>query len=257
MQQKFRMMLACFPYGGSQRKEITPWAMSAAVWAHKQKDLDGGLFYWDANDTPITMTRNLAVKAAMHNNIDFLVMLDSDMAPDIDKAHPFLPHAYEFAKQRWHKAPTIISAPYCMAGPAYLPVMGVWRTNKDGFEVATDLYTREEAASFKGIQPCSLQGTGLMLIDMRVFTGFTLPHGETVKLPPPWFAYEFTDDTRSVKATTEDMYFTRNVTLLFGKHDLEIGYVDWDAWAYHVKTQFVGQPHSLDVVTISQAHRME
>lgn len=64
-------MLACFPYGGMQRKEITPWAMQAAVWASKQRDIAGGLKYWDQNDTPITMCRNLAVQAAL----DLLVLL--------------------------------------------------------------------------------------------------------------------------------------------------------------------------------------
>jgi hypothetical protein len=250
VQQKWRMMLACFPYGGTQRKEITPWAMQAAVWASKQKDIDGGLKYWDQNDTPITMCRNLAVKAALANDIDILIMLDSDMAPDIDKEHPFLPSAFEFIKRRWHEAPTIISAPYCTAGPDYLPVMGLWRNHKDRFEIKSDLYTREEAAQLSGVQPCSLQGTGLMALDMRVFSGFEVG-GATVALPPPWFYYEYVDETNSAKASTEDMVFTRNVTLLFGKHGLEIGFVDWDAWAYHVKTQFVGKPYTVGIKTVA------
>lgn len=246
------MMLACFPYGGMQRKEITPWAMQAAVWASKQRDIAGGLKYWDQNDTPITMCRNLAVQAALANDIDILIMLDSDMAPDIDKAHPFLPAAFEFIKRRWNTAPTIISAPYCTAGPAYNPVMGVWRTHGDGgrYEVSTSLYTREEAAQLSGIQPCSLQGTGLMAIDMRVFTGFDVD-GETVALPPPWFYYEYTDATNSQKASTEDMVFTRNVTLLFAQRRLEIGFVDWDAWSWHVKTQFVGKPYTVGIKTVA------
>lgn len=256
MIQKWKVMLAMFPYGGTQRMEITDWVASASLWAAGQPDIDGHLLLWSQNDTPITMLRNRAVQVAINSGVDILVMLDSDMAPDIDKAHPFLPAAFEFIKSRWHTAPTIISAPYCTAGPDYLPIMGTWRTHKGGYDIRTELYTREEAAGFRGIQPCSLQGTGLMAIDMRVFTGFDIG-GETVKLPPPWFAYEFTDELRTHKATTEDMYFTRNVSLLYGQHGLEIAFVDWDAWATHVKTQFVGKPYTLDILTVAQKHRTE
>jgi len=250
------MMLACFPYGGSQRKELTPWAMAAAQWAAKQKDIDGGLLYWDVNDTPTTMCRNLAIKAAIFNNVDILVMVDSDMIPDIDRSHPFIPSAFDFIKSRWHQAPTIISAPYLTAGPAYNPVMGTWRTKKDGFEYKAEVYNREEAASFTGIRECSLQGTGLMALDMRLFTGFKIGD-EEVKLPPPWFYYEFEDETNSVKVSTEDMVMTRNVTLLFAKYGLDIAYVDWDAWATHVKTQYIGKPATVTIRTVAPLHARE
>lgn len=253
MIQKWKIMLCCFPYGGTQRKEITPWAMSAALWAAKQKDIDGGLLYANQDDTPITMGRNLAVRTAIEQGVDILVMLDSDMSPDIDRSHPFLPSAFQFIKSRWNQAPTIISAPYCTGGPGYLPIMGTWRTHKEGLAFKTELYTREEAAAFTGILPCSLQATGLMAIDMRVFTGFSI-NGETVKLPPPWFYYEYRDNYNSHKASTEDMVFTRNVSLLFAKHGLEIGYVDWDAWAQHVKAQHIGKPETVGIMTVAPLH---
>jgi hypothetical protein len=252
--QKWKVMLAMFPYGGVQRSELTPWAMSAAVWAANQKDIDGGLLYWSTNDTPITMTRNLAVKAAIHNEVDILVFCDSDMIPDIDKAHPFLPSAFKFIKSRWATAPTIISAPYCMGAPTYSPTMGRWRTHHNGYPIATALYTREEAAEFTGIQPCSLQGTGLMAIDMRIFTGFPIRE-EVIKLPPPFYYYEYTDENNSEKASTEDMVFSRNVTLLFAKHNLEIGFVDFDSWAYHIKNEFVGKPYSITIQTVAPLHK--
>lgn len=254
MIQKWKVMLATFPYGGVQRDEITPWCMSAALWAHDRADIDGELLYWSVNDTPVTMSRNRAIVTAVNSGADILVLVDSDMVPDIDRKHPFLPNAFEFIKSRWHSAPTIISAPYCTAGPDYLPVMGTWRTHRGGFEIKSELYTREEAESFHGIRPCSLQGTGLMALDMRIFTGFEIG-GEIVKLEPPWFRYEFTDATNALKATTEDMYFTRQVTLLFAQHGLEIGYVDWDAWAYHVKPQFVGKPQGVMLRAIAEMQR--
>jgi hypothetical protein len=202
------------------------------------------------------MCRNRIVKGAIEAGIDILVMLDADMGPDIDRNHPFLPSAFSFIKSRWHSAPTIISAPYCTAGPAYVPVMGTWRTFKDGYPIKTDLYTREEAFALTGIQECSLQGTGLMAIDMRVFTGFDVA-GESVKLPPPWFAYEYDDELRSTKVTTEDMYFMREVTLLFGQHGLTIGYVDWDAWANHYKTEKIGKPFAIEVRSVAPLYKKE
>jgi hypothetical protein len=253
MQQKWRMMLARFPYGGSERTELVDWCSNAGIWAQKQPDLDGGLKMWRISDTPVTMCRNKAVQVAIENNIDILVMVDNDMAPDIDRSHPFLPSAFKFIKSRWHTAPTIISAPYCMSGPGYAPVMGTWRTHFEGSEVRAAIYNREEAAAFKGILPCSLQGTGLMAIDMRIFTGFEI-NGEVVKLPPPYFYYQYTDNTNSEKMATEDMVFTANASLLYAKHDMEIGYVDWDAWAYHVKTEHVGKPKQVTVFTAVPLH---
>jgi hypothetical protein len=251
---KFRMLLARFAYGGIERTEIVEWTATASLWAARQPDITGGLLQWHIDDTPVTMCRNRAVLAAIENDVDILVLIDSDMSPDIDKNTPFLPRAFEFIKSRWHIAPTIISAPYCTAAPAYNPVMGIWRKYRDGFEVKSDLYTREEAEVLKGIQPCPLQGTGLMAIDMRVFTGFAVG-AEMVKLAPPWFYYEYKDSYHAEKVSTEDMVFTRNVTLEFAKHDLEIGFVDWDCWAYHVKTEFVGKPHTLTVRDIAQLRK--
>ncbi len=255
MKQTWRVMLARFPYGGSERTEIVDWTAAAVLWAHKNEKIEGELRLWHVNDTPVTMSRNQAVVVAMNSDVDILVVVDSDMAPDIDKNHPFLPHAFDFITSRWHESPTIVSAPYCTAGPDYLPIMGRWRTFKDGHEIKAELYTREEAAAMRGIQECSLQGTGLMAIDMRIFTGFTKHDGEEIKLPPPWFYYEYTNELNAQKASTEDMVFTRNATLFFAKHDLTIGYVDWDAWAYHVKTQFVGKPHIMNIRTVAPLHR--
>ena len=254
MRQTWRMMLARFPYGGSERTELIDWTAAAVSWAARQADLDGGLLLWKVNDTPVTMCRNLAVKAAIHNGIDILVMVDSDMAPDIDRDNPFLPEAFEFIKGRWHEAPTVIAAPYCTGAPAYSLTMGRWRTYAEGLRVKASLYTREEALAMQGIQPCSLMGTGLIAIDMRVFTGFPVGD-ELVKLSPPWFFYEFTDEEHTTKASTEDMVFTRNLSLVFAKHDLTVGYVNWDAWAYHVKTEFVGKPFEMTIKTVAPLHR--
>lgn len=239
MEQKFRLMLARFPYGGEERHEIANWVAAATGWAARN-DFVSAFLLWEINDTPITMCRNQAVEEAIRQKVDFLVMLDSDMVPDINKAKPFLPTAFEFAVGRYASAPTIVAAPYCTAPPDQLPTMGRWRTFRDGFPVKADLYTREEAANFTGITAVPFLGTGLMLIDMRVFTGFG-----GLTLPMPWFEYEWTTAARSAKATTEDMYFTRNVATLFAKIGLDVNHVAWDCWAYHVKKSFIGKPVDL------------
>ena len=58
MKQTWRRMLARFPYGGTERTEIVDWVASAALWAHKQPDIEGELKLWHINDTPVTMSRN-------------------------------------------------------------------------------------------------------------------------------------------------------------------------------------------------------
>ena len=88
-----------------------------------------------------------------------------------------------------------------------------------------------------------------MAIDMRIFTGFAVGE-EVVKLPPPYFYYQYKDETNSEKIGTEDMVFTRNATVIFGAAGLEIGFVDWDAWAYHVKTEHIGKPKQTNIFSI-------
>lgn len=250
MIQKWKLMLARFPYGGQERTELVDWVSACNVWARRQDDIET-MLNWRINDTPVTMCRNRAIMEAIQDNVDILIMVDNDMAPDIDREHPFLPAAFGFIKGRWHQAPTMISAPYLTAPPAEAPCMGRWRTNSDGYELATRLYTREEAAQFSGIQPVPLHGTGLMCLDMRIFTGF--PVGDQiVRLAPPWFDYDWTNEYKTEKASTEDMYFSRNVTMLFAKYGLEVGFVDWDCWSYHVKTKYVGKPDDLTAIGLAQ-----
>jgi hypothetical protein len=229
-------MLARFPYGGSERTEIVDWCASAQLWAQREERVEK-LLMWHINDTPITMCRNRAIRTAIDQEIDFLIMLDSDMAPDIDRSKPFLPTAFDFAVGRYHESPTIVAAPYCTAAPDRCPTMGRWRTDRDGYPIKADLFTREEVIPLTGIGPAPFLGTGLMLIDMRIFTGFG---GK--KLSPPWFDYEWTDAERHTKASTEDMFFSRNASMLFAQIGREVNFVAWDCWSYHVKQEFVGKP---------------
>ena len=45
-------------------------------------------------------------------------------------------------------------------------------------------------------------------------------------LPKPWFSYEFKDEEKTEKASTEDIVFTRDLHLLGVPQ-----YCFWNAWA--------------------------
>ena len=243
MRKGWKLMLARFPYGGSERTELIDWVASANAWAQRVPEVSTFL-NWHLNATPVTMSRNAAVMAAQQQGVDILFMVDSDMEPDMDRTKPFLPEAFDFVARRWDLAPTVIAAPYCQGAPNYTPTMGRWRAKRDGHEVKAELFTREEAILIHGIREAPFLGTGLMGIDMRIFTGFDVG-GETVKLPPPWFEYEYSDEYRWQVATSEDMFFSRNVAMLFARHNLPVCFIHWDCWSYHWKSERVGKPVDL------------
>ena len=79
----------------------------------------------DIADTPITMCRNRAVQAAQQMSYDLLMMVDSDMSPDLHIKEPgakrFWDSSFDFIYSRLGK-PTVIGAPYC--GPPLHPTEG-------------------------------------------------------------------------------------------------------------------------------------
>lgn len=243
-ERKLSMMLARFPYGGVERAEIADWLAQASAWANSHPQIERFLL-WHIDDTPTPMCRNRAVRTAIDERVDVLVMLDADMIPDIDPKHPFLPSAFKHLLGRFDYAPTLVAAPYCMANER--PAVGRWRSKHDGAPFRADMFTREEAAQATGIQPAALLPTGLLMIDMRVFTGW-----KGVKLPIPWFAYEWTTPEQTHKGSTEDIVFSRNVSMLFANEGVETNFADWDSWAWHVKSVPIGKPYDLSVLDVSR-----
>jgi hypothetical protein len=69
-----------------------------------------------------------------------------------------------------------------------------------------------------------------MLIDMR-----TVRH-----VPHPRFYYEYTDETHTDLASTEDVAFSRD--LAYAGTPL---FCNWDAWAGHLKTKLVTKPQPI------------
>lgn len=248
MEQSFSVMLARFPGGNSEHPAEVDWVLNTTLWC-VDSPLISAVKHWHLNDTPVTMSRNRCVRDAMKAGVDILLMVDSDMGPDIlNQEHPFFPAAIEFIARRWHEAPTVIAAPYCGPPPHENIYIFRWRKYQSDHpnpDFKLDQFTREEAAERSGIEAVAALPTGLMAIDMRVFTGFKVKD-EMLKMPTPWFYYEWTDEYQTHKASTEDVTFTRDVSLLFGAHGLDSVFVDWDAWAIHFKTKAVAKPQLIN-----------
>lgn len=230
---KLKIALARFPYGGSERKEVSRYIPTLCRQIREFSEVDS-IVSLEYDDTPITMTRNKACWDAREAGCDLILMIDSDMHPDkyvgIDpKAKPFFPTAFKFMLE--HQGPCVIAAPYCGPPPhenVYVFQWGRKQSEYPGADMSLDQYSREHAASCAGIMEVAALPTGLFLMDMRVLK----------TLPPPWFEYEYADPPYNTrKATTEDVFITRNMALVGIKQ-----YVVWDSWAGHMKWKSVGRP---------------
>lgn len=258
---KYTVAVARFPGSGSERMECVAWLIRTV----RALDGDGrigrvvSLCY---SDTPVTMLRNRAVQDARRAGADYLLMVDSDMAPDLrfTGAAPFWDAAWEFLMQRRARehgyevdatvatpdrllasgvVPATVAAPYCGPPPDECCYVFQWASRETGTPNPNwrlEMIPRESAAIRSGIQEVAALPTGLILYDMRVFD----------VLPPPWFRYEYEDDVESLKVTTEDVYQTRNASLLGLPQ-----YCAWDSWAGHCKVKVVGKP---SIVTRDEVH---
>jgi len=248
MEQKFTVMLARFPGGNAEHPGEVDFVINTVVQCMSDPRI-GQLVHWRLNDTPVTMSRNRCVRDALAQGVDILLMVDSDMGPDlINPALAFWPRALDFIARRWNEAPTVIAAPYCGPPPHENVYIFRWKNlesdhpNPD-FQLAQ--FSREEAAERSGIEAVAALPTGLIAVDMRIFSGYQVGE-QTLRLPTPWFYYEWTDEFETHKASTEDVTFTRDVSLLFGAQGLETVFVDWDTWAVHFKEKGVGKPALVD-----------
>jgi len=251
---KLKVMKAHFPFRGDH-PDVCRWSNDMELQCSQDKRIESlGSYY--ISDTPVTMSRNRAVQTAIQNKIDILLMIDDDMGVDIlNPTVTFWETSLNFMLSRWDIAPTVVAVPYCSASPLEEVMAFRWgatQTNDPNPNYQLKKYEREEVIDFVGITPVAALATGLVAIDMRVFTGFTLNDGRIVKLTPPYFRYEWTDKTESVKASTEDVVFSRDTALIFAQHGLETCFVNWDCWAIHHKTKAVGKPHRPSSVNIAK-----
>lgn len=239
---KFDIFIARFPYGRTEDYEVGSF-LARTIVEMKGDPRIGEIYNRCYDDTPITMTRNLAVEDATAANADIMLLVDSDMAPDCclntsDRpALHFHPHAKPFWNSTFnfmidHKGPCMVASPYCGPPPHENIFVFHWdniQSGSPGVDVKLSQFTRHEAAQRGGFEKVGALPTGLMAIDMRIF--------KNSKIPKPYFDYEFGDKAQTNKSTTEDVFFTRNVFL--AGYDV---YCNWDAWSGHVKRKIVLPP---------------
>lgn len=244
----FSVFFARFPYQNAECPDSADWVLKTAIKC-KQDPRIGAIFQARFDDTPITMTRNQAALAARKHGADYLVMIDSDMKPDLPGEEPFWETSLEFLLAH-RDQPCMIAAPYCGPPNACNTYVFQWANWMN--EGARDLdfrleqFTREEAAVradwFRAqgkppIEQVAALPTGLIIIDTRVF--------DVVK--PPWFYYEWKDKTESEKASTEDVTFTRDASL----SGCPV-YCNWGSWAGHWKRFLVEKPQPIKVEAIQR-----
>jgi hypothetical protein len=260
MQQKFNVGFCTFSYGGnggisSEVPDIREWMVPLVAELSRDARVDQ-IRIWNLADTPITMTRNRAVLQAREFGVDVLVMIDSDMKPDIlagdPSAKPFFKSSFDFLVDHYHKGPCVIGVPYCGPPPVECVYVFRWnnmQTSNPNPDFQLEMYDRHTAVKLAGIQECAALPTGLIMYDMRAFE-VTEPKSDADK---PWFYYEYKDQFQAEKASTEDVTMTRDLSLV-GTQKLGYNpvYCNWDAWAGHWKPKCVGKPQFIQAKDISQ-----
>jgi hypothetical protein len=261
VQKKFDIGFAHFAYGGnggisSETPDIREWQVPL-VCELSRDDRVGSIRIFNISDTPITMSRNDAILRAREMKLDFLVMVDSDMKPDMyvgedPDARPFIQSSLDFLIDRYDQGPAVVGAPYCGPPPAECVYVFEWRnmqSNNANPDFQLKMYERSQAAKMSGIQECAALPTGLIMFDMRVFD-LIEPADETQK---PFAYYEWVDKYASKKASTEDVTMTRDLSLVGTQ---KLGYnpvfCNWDAWAGHWKPKCVGKPQFIEAKAVSE-----
>jgi hypothetical protein len=253
--RKFNILFVTFSYGGngclkSESPEVGRWLAKAKeeLKADPRFDLVKDT---DIAETPIPMSRNRAAKIALEKGFDFLVMIDSDMACDLyldvdPEAKPFMKSSLDFLIDLYEEQLAMVFAPYCGPNPSdphggesnvYVFDWTSLCNDQSTPNVQLKPISRYQAARMKGIMEMGAGPTGLVVIDTRIFK----------KLPPAWFDYEYTDERHTEKASTEDVYFMRNASLIGCKC-----YCNWDAWAGHIKSSVVGKPLPMTVEMVRE-----
>jgi hypothetical protein len=263
---KVNVLIALFAYSGnggiaSTIPELVVWVAKTYYRMRQDERIDQiGIQVFC--DTPITMTRNQALKVAQQGGFDMVLMLDSDNEPDgylkVDlEAKPFWEVAFELVYSRLMQGkPTIIAAPYCGPPPhptrpgdeGEVPYLFQWMNNaSDEQQPGIKLHrlNRNEAALMRGIQRVGALPTGVCLITLNACEG----------LEQPYFRYEMNADGTE-KNSTEDVVFTRNASLLWQEKIGEnVVFAACDSWALHHKTKKVGRPTILPLESVAADFR--
>ncbi len=230
-----RVMVARFPYGGQEHPDTTDWLVGTVAKMKADKRIDADILRMREDDTPITLSRNKVCKIARQQKADLILMLDNDMSPDLKLpgSKPFWDSTLDFMLN--HSGPCVVAAPYCGPPPHSNVYVFQWNNHvnehADG-DMRLEQFGREEAAIRTGFEEVAALPTGLILIDVRALD----------YLKHPLFYYEWADEEQSTKASTEDVTFTRDLSLAGCPV-----YVNWDAWAGHWKRWRADKPQPLTV----------
>lgn len=262
---KLNLAILRYPYGGtgstsSEVPDIADWLIETIIQMREDPRI-GHISQWRKSDTPIPMVRNESILHAKAAGADLALMIDSDMAPDVELLHgdpfarPFWKTSFDFLYGRYLKGlMTIVGAPYCGPPPyenVYMFRYANYQNDSPDVDLRIEQYCREEAAVRSGFEEVAALPTGLILYDLRVFD--LVPH--------PWFYYEYEGDgvkcqhcqqrkpgPQAKKASTEDVTATRDFVL---HAHMELGYnpvfCNWDAWAGHWKPKCVRKPQVITV----------
>lgn len=249
--KKLKVAAVFFSYGGnggisSEHPDIREWFIPVVMKASKDERVES-FECFTISETPVTMSRNLAVTTAREKGIDVLIMVDSDMCPDVELKNgrhgkPFWDSSFDYLHGHYDKGPVVVFAPYC--GPpqneenVYVFAWHDYFTHDVREDCGLKAYSRYEAARMSGIHPAAAGPTGLIMYDMRCFD----------LIDPPYYYYEFADRFEDRKASTEDVTNLRDISLA---GCVKLGYnpvfCNWDAWAGHWKPKCVRAPQPVPV----------
>jgi hypothetical protein len=97
----FRVRIARFPGGQSEHPAAAQWVIDTSQ-RIADDQLVGDLSHWWISDTPIPMLRNLCVQESLADGIDYLLMIDRDMAPDLSyqDSQPFWTSSWAWMMKR-------------------------------------------------------------------------------------------------------------------------------------------------------------
>lgn len=284
--RKLNVLFVFYSYSGnssgtSEGSPIREWFSDLIVVLKTDeyfKERLGNVSWETLADTPITMTRNRSVVMARNSGFDVLVMVDSDMVPDVHQgdygAQPFFQSSFKFLYDHYDKGPVVVAAPYGGCPPHENMFVFCWSGDMNaGDETPFQLrqYNRDEAMRMSGIQEAAALPTGLIMYDVRAFaliepshlskrevleqlvTGRMSLDKASCALESGWFRYEWKDQTASEKASTEDVQNTRDISLagyqVLGYNPV---FCNWDAWSGHNKVWTVKKPQKYCIENFSE-----
>jgi hypothetical protein len=237
-----KVLIARFPFMNQEAPSCSDWVTDTYFKAKNDPRI-GAVHRVRVDDTPITMGRNRVLKACLEQKIDLLLMVDADMDPDLKLpgAKPFWDSSLDFVLS--HEGPCAVAAPYCGPPPHENVYVFHWtrqQNDNPNVDLTLSQYSREHAMLMAGIQEAAALPTGVFLLDTRAL--------KVKGFKAPWFDYEWADEPyRTKKASTEDVFFTRNLSLA----GVPV-YCNWDAWAGHHKRKCVGKPVALTVDSVRE-----